>query len=145
MKKAIALSVVLIVLGALTWAGVAIYRSHHMMSHDVLVNGRLALQSAERAHALDGFARTLENDRGATLFHQAEANRANDSDKRALTALQNYETAIGYIQTFPNDRGFCGEHHCQQLYEVCKGEMKMFDDGFVPSASHCRDMAAEDK
>lgn len=145
MKKAIVVLVIVIAVGILSWAGIAAYRSQHMMSHDLLVNGRLALQAIEHAHELDGFARTVENDRGYQLFHEAEANRANDSDRRALIALQHYATAIGYIQTFPNDEGFCGEHHCQLLYETCKREMKMFDSGFVPSTSHCRDMAAEDK
>ena len=145
MKRAVAVLAVLVLAALLGAAGVTIYRSQHMMSHDVLVKGRLALQSIEHAHGLDGFARTVENDRGARLFYEAQASRANDSDKRALVALQNYATAIGYIQRFPNDEGFCESHHCQQLYEICKAEMKIFDSGFVPSTSDCRDMAAEDK
>jgi len=115
------------------------------MSQDVLVKGRLALESLERAHELTGLAHDLENDRGAKLFHEAEANRANEPDKRAVTFLQNCATATGYVETFPNDAGFCGDHHCQRLYEICKRESKMFDSGFVPSTSDCRDMAAEDK
>jgi len=139
--------VILASLGVLLmiFAGVMIYRSQHEMSRGFLVNGRLALQALERAHEVEGDARDLGNMRTSMLFQEAKANRANDPDRRALTFLQNYATAMHYIQIFPNDAGFCGSHRCQQLYETCKQESKMFDDGFVPSASRCRDIAAEDK
>ena len=115
------------------------------MSREFLVNGRLALQALERAHEVEEMRRDLGSMRAGMLFQEAKANRANDPDGRALTFLQNYATAMHYIQIFPHDAGFCGPHRCQQLYEICKQESKMFDDGFVPSASQCRDIAAEDK
>jgi len=145
MKRAIAVVAVLITVGILSWAGMTVYRSQHTMSHDVLVKGRLALQALEHAPELHGFERTVENDHAATLFHEAEANRASDSDKRAVRFLQNYATAIHYVEVWTNDDDFCGQHHCRQLYETCKQESKMFDSGFVPSTSQCRNMAAEDK
>jgi hypothetical protein len=127
------------------FAGVMIYKSQHEMSREFLFHGRLALQALERAHELEGNARDLGNMRAGALFQEVKANRANEPGGRALTFLQNYATAMHYVEIFPNEMGFCGPHHCQQLYETCTQESKMFDDGFVSSASQCRDIAAEDK
>jgi hypothetical protein len=145
MRKTMVVGVVLIGVGILSWSAFAIYKSQHTMSRDFLVRGRLALEGFDRVHESDASDNDLANARANMLYHDAAANRANSSDKLALTALQNYATVIGYVHIFPKDSGFCAAHHCQQLYEICKSEMKMFDSGFVPSTSQCRDISAEDK